>query len=136
MAAAAAVAAAVAWMPIAFLFAFGPLGFALWVLFGLAALGFFLKVWRTLPLIGLVLNVGAYAVAVFALLLAGCGSPAGRIDDWMWAVSGLVAFALGFWSLLHPTRAWWGLPAATLAAAAVVIVLAVALHGNTGLCPD
>ena len=136
MVAAAALAAAAAWMPIAFLFAFGPLGFALWVLFGLAALGYFLKVWGTLPLTGLVLNVGAYVVAVFALLLAGCGSPAGRIDDWMWALSSIAALAVGFWSLLRPARASWGLPAATLVAAAVAIALAVVLNGNTGLCPD
>jgi hypothetical protein len=48
-----------------------------------------------------------------------CGSASGHIDGRLWVAGGVLAFATG-----HPSRG------------VVVIVLAVAVNGNTGLCPD
>jgi len=139
MVAAAALAAATVWMPVAALVVFGPLGFALWLLFALAAAAFYVRVWRQwVPVLaGLVLDVGALALTALGLLVAGCGGDqAGHVDRWMWALGGMLAFAIGTWALSRPSRALWGLPLGTLAGAAVVIGLAVVLNGNTGLCPD
>jgi hypothetical protein len=128
--------AAAAWTPVVLLFVYGPLGFALLVLFGLAALAFYFRVWRRLPFIALGLDGGALFVGWLALAFAGCGTPAGQVDDWMWAAGGAVAFVAAFWSLSEPDRAWWGLPSSTLFGAALTVALAVVVNGNTGLCLD
>src|SRR3954447_17979805 len=139
MVAAAALAAATVWMPVAALVVFGPLGFALWLLFALAAAAFYVRVWRQwVPVLaGLVLDVGALALTALGLLVAGCGGDqAGHVDRWMWALGAMLAFAIGTGALSGPSRVLWALPLGTLAGAVVVIGLAVVLNGNTGLCPD
>src|SRR4051794_24886011 len=84
--AAALLAAATAWSPITFLF--GPLAFVVAVVATVAALGLYLRVaprGSFVPVLsGIALDLGALAVAFLALLVAGCGSPAGHVDDGVW----------------------------------------------------
>jgi hypothetical protein len=134
MVAAAALAAATLWTPVALTYIAGPLAFVACVVVGIVAVVFYRP---SVPVLaGEAVNVGALAVTVIMLLAAGCGDPAGHIDGWVWAVSIAAAVGGGTWALLRPRHAWWGVPLATLVGAALATGLATVLTGNTGLCPD
>lgn len=105
----------------------------------MAALAFYVWVTpagRVSVLVGAVLNVGGFVLAFLAFLLTGCGDRNGHISGGVWAVGLVVSVVSGTWALQRPSRAWWGIPLSTLLATGVVIGLATALTGSTGLCPD
>jgi hypothetical protein len=87
---------------------------------------------------GGIVNIGALFGAFILFLLGGncSGNDNGHVDDWMWAIGLAVLLVVGAWALRRPWHAWWGLPAATLAAAVVVVALANVVTGSTGACID
>ena len=85
---------------------------------------------------GLVLDAGALAGAALVFLFTGCESDNGHVDPWMWAVGLAVVAAGNAWAVQRPLRTWWGMPVAAFAGLAVTALLALAVNGSTGACPE
>ena len=85
---------------------------------------------------GVVLNIGALIAAFVIFAANGSCSDNGHVDAWVWGLGSAVVAACAAWALQRPSRAWWGLPAATILGAIVVATLATIVTGSTGLCLD
>ena len=85
-------------------------------------------------LAGILLASGAVFGALIVFIVAGSCHDDGHIGWYAWTLGGLVSLGIGTWSLHGARRTWWGLPAAVLAGAVVVSLVATLATGSTGAC--